>query len=196
MNGAREARLRNEAALLRAAFSASPAVEVTPVGWDPFEAYRLVYSVPGVALEQRAQPTLSMRHSLLVELGPAYPRLAPRVVTESAVFHPNLGARVGDAVVFDREWTAARTLIDVVVRIGQMLQYQAFDLAEPANAVAARWARRNEGVFPVGDVDIDVHIPDELPADRSAPAPGPASSVLPAAGPEVARTAPVSDLQV
>ncbi|MCU1456412.1 MAG: ubiquitin-protein ligase [Actinomycetia bacterium] len=185
----RDQRLVNEAALLRAAFSGSPVVEVSPVGWDPYETYRLVYTVPGVVLERGLQPRLSRRHSLILELGPDYPRLAPRVVTDSAVFHPNLGAVIGDAVVFDREWTAARTLIDVVVRVGQMLQYQAFDVAEPANTAAANWARRNAKLFPVGRVDIDVRIPEETPSADDAPA------VAVVAVGDVA-VAPVSDLRV
>jgi hypothetical protein len=154
----RERRLVNEGLLLRAAFGDSLTVDVAPVGWDPFEAYRLRFSVPGVVLEDGMQPTISRHHDVRLELGPDYPRRPPTVVTETDVFHPNLGMRAGDAVVIDQEWTAACTLVDVVSHIGEMLQYQDYDLEDPANEIAAAWARENAAIFPIGHAEIEVRV--------------------------------------
>ena len=52
--------------------------------------------------------------------------------------------RVGD------HWTAGERLVDLVVRIGEMLAYQAYNIRSPLDARAAMWADLN---------------PDKLPTD-------------------------------
>lgn len=41
-----------------------------------------------------------------------------------------------------------------------MIQYQSYNPKSPLNAVAAMWASRNEGMFPVGNVDLYQPEPD------------------------------------
>jgi ubiquitin-protein ligase len=63
------------------------------------------------------------------------------------VYHPNIDPShvcVGD------HWTAGERLVDLVVRIGEMLAYQAYNIRSPLDAHAAMWADLN---------------PDKLPTD-------------------------------
>ena len=46
------------------------------------------------------------------------------------------------------------TLWDVIVQIGEMIQYQNYNPKSPLDARAAKWARANEHLFPVGKVDL------------------------------------------
>ncbi len=68
--------------------------------------------------------------------------------------------RAGDANLFgsyiciDDYWAAGETLADVIIQIGQMIQYQSYNPKSPLNAVAARWCQQNEHLFPIGDADL------------------------------------------
>lgn len=51
-------------------------------------------------------------------------------------------------------WAAGETLVDVLVQIGDMIQYKVYNSKSPLNAVAARWATENSHLLPVGNVDL------------------------------------------
>jgi hypothetical protein len=88
---------------------------------------------------------------------------------QTPVFHPNFGPNPGDEICIGDFWTPAQTLVDIVAKIGEMLQFQNYNVRSPLNAVAARWVAQNEGIFPVGDVDLFQAEPEiSLGLDRVA----------------------------
>ena len=61
------------------------------------------------------------------------------------VFHPNIDPAticVGD------HWTAGERLVDLAVRIGEMIAYQAYNIQSPLDAEAAMWADLNQQASP------------------------------------------------
>lgn len=82
------------------------------------------------------------------------------------IFHPNFGTWVciGDY------WAAGETLFDVIVQIGNMIQYRNYNIKSPLNARAARWAAENTHRFPISNVDLYQPDPDveicSSPADN------------------------------
>jgi ubiquitin-protein ligase len=156
----RTRRLLAEHDALRSAFAAHPHITVEPIGWHPAERYRVTFEVPGVALDASGQPELVHGHVVSFTAGAQYPREQPVIVAESAIFHPNVESRVGGEIVVSEPWTAARTLTETILLIGAMLQFQRYDLSEPANDVAARWVAENETIFPLGHVELRADEPD------------------------------------
>ena len=149
----RERRLTAENDALRAEFTDHPSITVVPIGWHPADQYRVTYRVPGVALDANSQPVVTEEHVALVRLGERYPRARPTVVMETAVFHPNFGPNPGDEVAYLGDtWSAARTISDVIVTVGEMIQFQAYDVQTPLNGVAAQWVIANPSIFPIGQV--------------------------------------------
>jgi ubiquitin-protein ligase len=131
--------------------SGNPHVKVRPVKGDPPEKYSVTYYVPGLfwneetnALERRDT------HVIEVELHAEYPRIKPKCTVVTPIFHPNFGQWVciGDY------WAAGETLVDVLVQIGDMIQYKVYNSKSPLNAVAARWATENSHLLPIGNVDL------------------------------------------
>ena len=45
-------------------------------------------------------------------------------------------------------WTAGERLVDLTVRIGEMIAYQAYNIQSPLDAEAAMWADLNQQVLP------------------------------------------------
>lgn len=69
------------------------------------------------------------------------------------VVHPNIDPQkicIGD------HWAAGHTLAELVVRIGEMLCYQSYNVKSPLNAKAAAWAELNIPSLPLEKVDLTV----------------------------------------
>ena len=150
-----------DAEMMRTEFVGHPQISVEALGWDPPEEYRVTYRLNGVQPDpSTGQPVIADVHQIHIKLPAEYPRSKPYCTTQTAVFHPNFGQRAGDEICIGDYWTPAQTLVDIVVKIGEMLQFQAYNVKSPLNAVAARWVAENEGVFPVGDVELFQAEPD------------------------------------
>jgi hypothetical protein len=147
----RDRRLRADAQQLIAAFSGHPHIRIEPVGAEPPERYRVVYDLPGLWLD-RATNAIQVRNQHVVEiyLPPEYPREKPYCTCANPVFHPNFG----NYVCIADYWSPGQALVDVVVQIGDMLQFKTFNTDSPLNAVAARWASTNPGQVPLSNIDL------------------------------------------
>jgi ubiquitin-protein ligase len=144
-------RLAMDAELLRIDFRDHPYIRVTPVGWQPAEKYAVEYRVRGVVLMAgSSQPTFAESFVASITLPMNYPRVKPLCTMESPVFHPNFGSRIGDEICIADYWTPSQSLSDIVIKIGEMLQYQNYNVKSPLNAAAARWADGNRDHLPVG----------------------------------------------
>ncbi len=151
-----------DADAIRTEFAGHPQVSVTPIGMEPAEAYRILFKLRGATLDPTGQPVISEMHQVVIQLPAAYPREKPIALTETAVFHPNFGPRAGDEICIGDYWAPTRTLADILVAIGEMLQYQRYNTKSPLNAVAARWATANEAIFPLGSIGLFQSEPEVL----------------------------------
>jgi ubiquitin-protein ligase len=151
----RARRLTADAEQMRTEFAGHPEIEVEALGWEPPERYRVTFHLTGVKPDEHSgQPVVAEHHQALIKLPAAYPREKPYCTMDTPVFHPNFGANVGDEICIGDYWTPARTLVDIVVKIGEMLQFQTYNVRSPLNAIAARWVAENEDVFPIGNVAL------------------------------------------
>ncbi|MBC7287509.1 MAG: hypothetical protein H5T86_05575 [Armatimonadetes bacterium] len=147
---------------VRSEFAGHPYIEVKPLYGNPPEAYEVTYRVPGVVLEPGSnRPVIRNEHKVRIYLHRDYPREKPKCVMETPIFHPNIGSYI----CIDDYWAAGETLVDIIVHIGQMIQYQNYNPDSPLNPVAAQWARQHHHLFPVGKVDL---YPPELDIELSA----------------------------
>ena len=150
-------------------FSGHPYITVTPLQGNPPETYQVEYRIRGLDLDPTTnRPRQRNYHKALIYLHREYPREKPKCVLETPIFHPNFGAYIciGDY------WAAGETLVDIIIKIGQMIAYQDYNVKSPLNAVAARWAEENKRVFPIDsrdlyqpevDLDIDLEESDAQP---------------------------------
>ena len=69
----------------------------------------------------------------------------------SPVFHPNIDTQkicIGD------HWSAGQSLAQLIVRIGEMLCYQSYNVKSPLNAEAAAWAEQHLDSLPLQTTDV------------------------------------------
>ena len=140
-------RLMADADQMTGAFTDFSPIRIKSIVGDPPEIYQIEYKIAGLQRGRRKKPKAQNTHLVEIRLTSDYPRLAPQCRMLTPVFHPNIDETticVGD------HWTAGERLVDLVVRIGEMLAYQAYNIKSPLDGEAAMWADLN---------------PDRLPTD-------------------------------
>jgi ubiquitin-protein ligase len=139
-------RLESDAKHMRQRFHSFPLIHIVDMHGDPPEKYQIEYRVRGVARGYDGQTMYRDQHLVEIELTREYPRQSPKCKILTPIFHPNFDPAticVGD------HWTAAERLADLVIRIGEMIAYQAYNIKSPLDGEAAMWADLNQAVFPV-----------------------------------------------
>jgi ubiquitin-protein ligase len=147
-------RLQADYELMREVFSGHPHIGMEPMGRPfPPERYALDFRVRGLHLAG-GQPDYRDAHRLEMTLPRRYPAEKPYVVPIDPIFHPN----IREFVCIADYWAADSMLADVVIKLGDMIQWRVYNCSSPLDAQAARWALEHEssGLFPIGDVDLGV----------------------------------------
>ncbi len=126
-------------------------ITIEPLGEKPPEHYKLTYFVNGIYLLPDGQIEILSRHEVEIILHADYPRYKPICKIATPIWHPNF--RDGQICIGDI-WGAGESLTDIIVHIGDMLQYKSWNSSSPLCAEAAQWAVHNKHLFPVGTADL------------------------------------------
>jgi ubiquitin-protein ligase len=141
-------RLENDYRELRTMFDADPLVEIIAIGPVPSEKYRIVYKVPSLRLDSKGQPIRVDATVVEIHLPQGYPKLPPvaKTIAGDVVFHPNFNAT---KICLADHWAPATQLVDLVREIGEMLQWDKFNIRSPLNAQAAQWSQEHKNEIPL-----------------------------------------------
>lgn len=146
----RTRRLIADAEAMTRVFATGRVVELVEKVGEPPDCYRLRYHVR--SLERRGkQPSTRDVHEVEVSLPEDYPRMPPVCRMLTPVFHPNIDT---STICIGDHWTAGERLVDLCIRIGEMLAYQAYNIRSPLDAEAAMFADLNPDRLPTDPRDL------------------------------------------
>lgn len=160
-------------------FKDHPRIAIRKVYGNPPEKYELEYRVRSlVSRGGRVEPKDTHMVEIFLPLG--YPRQAPVCRMLTPVFHPNVAPH---AICIGDHWAAGESLVHLVIRIGEMLAYQSYNIKSPLNGEAARYADQHKSELPTDRTDLAPKVrPEDISVDGES-----AASALP-----VARAIPVA----
>ncbi len=164
MSTVRLRRLQADHDKLRHYVRRHPRVRLIQSDGDPPERYQLEYRINSLRMVGTDLQEIQT-HVVEVALPRNYPRTPPQCRMLSPVFHPNIAPH---AICVGDHWGAGESLESIVIRIGEMLAYQSYNVKSPLNGEAARWVEQNKHRIPLDPVSL-------LPEDDSSPAPAPVS---------------------
>jgi ubiquitin-protein ligase len=145
-------RLKADSDQMRDAFVNFPLIKVRKMTGEPPDEYEIEYFVKGLErIADRKDPVERSYHTVQIKLTSDYPRMSPACKMLTPIFHPNIEPAticVGD------HWTAGERLVDLVVRIGEMIAYQAYNIKSPLDGEAAMWADLHLKELPVDDRNL------------------------------------------
>lgn len=150
---ARMRRLASDFEQVKKDFTGHKNIIVTPIGDDIPEKYHVTYLVNGIYLLPDGRIETLNRHEIEITLHAEYPRYKPICRIFTPIWHPNF--RDGQICIGDI-WGAGESLSDIIINIGDMIQYKSWNSFSPLSADAAQWAMENKHLFPVGNVDLYV----------------------------------------
>lgn len=193
MTPARMRRLSSDYEEVKKNFAGHKNIIVTPVGDEPPEKYHVTYFVNGIYLLPDGRIETLGRHEVDITLHADYPRYKPICKITTPIWHPNF--RDGQICIGDI-WGAGESLSDIIINIGDMIQYKSWNSYSPLSADAAQWAMENKHLFPVGNIDlfysdyasakdnveIDV-FDEEKPVEKDSQASDPTAEVMPSSEP-------------
>jgi hypothetical protein len=143
-------RLENDHRAIREIFAGDPYVEIVEIGTAPFDKYKVIYKVPSLRLKQNGQPVRVEATNVEITLPNGYPRVPPvaRTLGGEIVFHPNFSAT---KICLMDDWAPGVQLPDLIKEIGEMLQWQRYNINSPLNAQAAEWSQSHLHEIPLSD---------------------------------------------
>lgn len=142
-------RLHADLAGMIALTRGSDLITITHTG-NPPDRYLVTYTCNGLCLPLAgAQPVLTGEHVAEFYLHRDYPRRPPQIIWRTPIFHPNiLGPDHGGGVCIG-SWTPSEMLADLVLRVGEMIQYRLYNADDLLNREAAAWAAAHASELPV-----------------------------------------------
>jgi predicted Zn finger-like uncharacterized protein len=154
MSTVRLRRLKADSEKLQEYVRRHPRVRLVQMEGDPPERYQLEYRINSLRMVAgELQPVQS--HLVEVTLPRNYPRTPPQCRMLSPVFHPNIAPH---AICVGDHWGAGESLESIIIRIGEMLAYQSYNVKSPLNGEAARWVEENKHRVPLDRVSL---LPEE-----------------------------------
>lgn len=150
---ARMRRLASDWEQVKKDFTGHKNILVTPIGDEPPEKYHVTYFVNGIYLLPDGRIETLGRHEVEITLHADYPRYKPICKILTPIWHPNF--RDGQICIGDI-WGAGESLSDIIINIGDMIQYKSWNSYSPLSADAAQWAMENKHLFPVGNIELNV----------------------------------------
>lgn len=144
-------RLMADAKHVQHALAGFPLIQVLSTHGDPPERYVLQYNVRGLARGSNGVPEPRNSHVAEIQLTSEYPRQCPKCKLLTPIFHPNIEPA---AICVGDHWTAGEKLLDLIVRIGEMLAYQAHNIKSPLDGEAAMWTDQNRHRLPIDSRDL------------------------------------------
>ena len=168
MSSVRLRRLTADYAQLQEFVRLHPRVQLVNVAGDPPERYQLEYRIRSLRMVD-GQLRDEKSHMVEIHLPRNYPRTPPQCRMLSPVFHPNIAPH---AICGGDPWCSAEPLQSIVIRIGEMLAYQSYNVKSPLNGEAARWVEENRERLPLDPVSL---LPEES-SGTPAPAVPPAAN--------------------
>ncbi len=148
---ARLRRLNADYEMAQRAFANHPYIRLVNTEGTPPEKYTFALQVDGLVPQGEDGFTRCGVHQVEVFLPMDYPRRAPFCRMTTPIFHPNIDPQkicIGD------HWSAGQSLVQMVLRIAEMICYQSYNLKSPLNAKAAAWAEQNVSTLPLQQADL------------------------------------------
>jgi ubiquitin-protein ligase len=148
-HNARYARLAIEYTKLMNLAARSSLIEIDPVevqsGWPP-EKYLITYRCRGIAaLDPQGLPQISEFHQVSIYMGSDYPLKEPYLRWLTPIWHPNIDHLEPHHVCTNnvQNWFAAKPLAELVLAMGEMVQYKHYHAKWvspfPLDRAAADW---------------------------------------------------------
>lgn len=122
-----------------------PLIDILSRRGTPADTYIVEYRIRGIERLEHNQPVYRNIHQVEIQLGSGYPRTPPTCRMLTPIFHPNIEPAV---ICIGDHWSAQERLCYLIVRIGEIICFQSYNIHSPLDGLAAQWADLNQNLLP------------------------------------------------
>ncbi len=131
---------------LKEQFLSHPAISIVPTEGDPPEQYEITYMLTGLCKSREGKIVESINHKVELVIPFGFPHFPPSCKPKGDIFHPDFDPA---AICLGDFWGQERTLSDLIIHIGQMINGEFFSTTNAFNEEAAAWYQNNSSTFPL-----------------------------------------------
>jgi ubiquitin-protein ligase len=134
---------------VREHFVSHPVISVNPTKGDPPNQYEITYTIAGMCKTGEGKIVESIDHRVELAIPFGFPHFPPSCKPKSDIFHPDFDPV---AICLGDYWGQDRSLPDLIIHIGQMINGEIYSTANAFNEDAAEWYLGNSGKFPLAKI--------------------------------------------
>lgn len=154
----RAKRLRAEYERVRKLHDSGGLIAIEGVLGDPPDRYLIRFTCRGIAQVVGDRPIYSDLHRVALALTSTYPTTQPLMEWLTPIFHPNIRADGQEVCI--GTWFPAKTLDQLLLMLGEMIQYKNYASYDPLHLEASLWAMAHKELLPVDNRPLlDLHRP-------------------------------------
>ncbi len=124
---------------------------------DPPDHYEIEYELKGYVTGADGNVTTDTLHRVQIDLPFGYPHFSPICKPLSPIFHPDFDS---DAIRVADFWNKEKSLVGLIIHIGQMISGATFSTVDPFNQAALQWYERHRHELPLDDLRCGETDPD------------------------------------
>jgi ubiquitin-protein ligase len=144
-------RLYADAKSVAEVLSKSQYIRIAEMRGNPSDYYRIEYNIRGIESVRGHNVNYRHTHEIELQLTSDYPQQQPKCTMLTPIFHPNIAP---SRICIGDHWTAGEKLVDLIIRIGEIIAYQSYNIRSPLDGDAARWADEHESLLPTDKADL------------------------------------------
>lgn len=142
---------------LQTRFASHPVISILPSKGDPPDQYEVTYSMTGLRKEESGTVAQTSTHSVEISIPFGFPHFPPSCKPKSEIFHPDFDPA---AICLGDFWHQDRSLGDLVIHIGRMINGEMYSTQNAFNEEAAEYYTAHSDSFPIaqliwGEEDVE-----------------------------------------
>jgi len=130
-------------------FTSHPVVSITQPESDSPDQYEIVYSLPGLCKDSNGKIVEATDHTIELTIPFGFPHFPPSCKPKSNIFHPDFDPA---AICLGEFWEQGRTIPELIIYIGKMINGEIYSTSNAFNEEAATWYKKNNSTFPFSNI--------------------------------------------
>ena len=131
---------------LKELFNAHPTISVVPISGDPPNQYQITYNIKGLNRAKDGEIAICSGHLVELTIPFGFPHFPPSCKPKSDIFHPDFDPA---AICLGDVWEQDRSIVNLIVHIGKLINGDIYSTSNAFNEEAARWYETHADQFPL-----------------------------------------------
>ncbi len=144
-------------------FTSHNLISVLPTTGDPPDQYEVTYIIPGMT-QVDGEVVNAASHVIELSLPFGFPHIPPNCNPKSIIFHPDFDQT---AICLGDFWEQNRSLPELIIHIGRMINGEFFSAENAFNEEAAKWFVAHQDELPFSTALADRAAQDETSGDQT-----------------------------